>query len=75
VPAIIHRLVAGDYAGLAADDLLSCTTDPTGDRIGRWIEDYPATLVERPDEAWAYSEHFPEPGAILRRLPRRAGRL
>lgn len=64
--AIVHRLVAGDYTGLAADGLLAFTTDPTDDSIGHWIEDYPATLVELPDEAWAYSEHFPEaeqPGA------------
>lgn len=60
--AIVHRLVAGDYTGLAADGLLSFTTDPTDDSIGRWIEDYPANLVELPDEAWAYSHHFPEPG-------------
>lgn len=56
---IVHRLVVGDYAGLAADGLVSYTDDPADTSIGRWIEDYPAHLVDLPDEAWAYSEHGP----------------
>jgi hypothetical protein len=60
--SIIHRLVIGDYAGLAADGLVSYTSDPTDTRIGRWIEDYPAHLVDLPAEAWAYSEHGPRVG-------------
>lgn len=55
--SIVHRLVIGDYAGLAADGLVSYTSDPTDTSIGRWIEDYPARLVDLPEEAWAYSEH------------------
>lgn len=46
-----------DYAGLAADGLVSFTDDPTDTSIGRWIEDYPARLVDLPAEAWDYSEH------------------
>lgn len=57
--SIIHRLVIGDYAGLAADGLVSYTDDPTDTSIGRWIEEYPATLVDLPPEAWTYSEHAP----------------
>lgn len=57
--AIVHRLVIGDYAGLAAGGLVSYTDDPTDTSIGRWIEDYPAKLVDLPAEGWAYSEHAP----------------
>jgi hypothetical protein len=32
------------------------TSDPTDDSIGTWIEDYPATLISLPDEAWAHAE-------------------
>jgi hypothetical protein len=61
--SIVHRLVIGDYAGLAADGLVSYTNDPTDESIGRWIEDYPAKLVDLPAEAWAYSAHAPWAGA------------
>lgn len=57
--AIVDRLVIGDYAGLVADGLVSHMDDPTNMSIGRWIEDYPAHLVELPAEAWAYSDHGP----------------
>lgn len=60
--SIVHRLVIGDYASLAADGLVSSTTDPTDSSIGRWIEDYPARLVDPPAEAWAFSEHGPRTG-------------
>src|SRR5262245_47261544 len=56
---IVHRLVIRDYSGLAADGLLSYTTDPKDTCIGRWIEDYPATLVDLPSAAWTYSDHSP----------------
>lgn len=61
--SIVHRLVIGDYAGLAADGLVSHTSDPTDTSIGRWIEDYPAHLVELPAEAWDFSEHGERVGA------------
>lgn len=60
---IVHRLVVGDYAGLAADGLVSYTDDPSDATIGRWIEDYPAKLVELPPEAWRYSEYGRRIGA------------
>lgn len=56
---IVHRLALGDYAGLVADGLVSHTDNPIDTSIGRWIEDYPARLVDLPAEAWAYSEHGP----------------
>jgi hypothetical protein len=62
----VHRLVVGDYAGLATDGLVSHTADPQDPSIGHWIEAYPATLVALPPAAWAYSDHGPieaEPGA------------
>ena len=54
--AIVHRLVIGDYAGLARDGLVALATGPTDDSIGTWIEDYPLRLVDLPPDAWAYSE-------------------
>ena len=59
---IVHRLVIGDYAGLASDGILDFTSDPLDTSIGRWIEEYPATLVELPDEAWLTSECGPAAG-------------
>lgn len=56
---VIDRLVAGDYVGLARDGFISCTDDPSDGSIGMWIEDYPATLVPLPDEAWQFSEYGP----------------
>ena len=55
---IIHRLVIGDYAGLARDGSVSYTDDPSDDSIGMWIEDYPWRMVDLPEEAWAFSDHF-----------------
>ena len=54
---VVHRLAIGDYAGLVADGLVSFTDDPADTSIGRWIEEYPAKLVDLPAEAWDYSEH------------------
>ena len=59
---IVGRLVEGDYAGLAADGLISYTSDPSDVSIGVWIEDYPGTLVDLPDEAWDYSDYAPQEG-------------
>lgn len=56
---IVHRLVIGDYAGLARDGYVEGTDDPDDASIGLWIEDYPATMVDLPDEAWAFSVHGP----------------
>lgn len=53
---IVERLVSKDYAGLTADGLVSYSNDPADDSIGRWIEDYPATLVPLPEEAWEHGE-------------------
>jgi hypothetical protein len=58
--SIVHRLVLGDYAGMAADGLISYSNDPTDASIGRWIKEYPAHLVDLPADAWAYSEHGPD---------------
>lgn len=60
--SVIHRLVLRDYAGLAADGLLSYTDDVDDTSIGQWIEEYGETLVDLPAEAWRYSEHGPNPG-------------
>jgi hypothetical protein len=55
--ALVDRLVAGDYAGLAADGLVWFTDDPTDETVGDFIEMYPDTLVEMPADGWLYSEH------------------
>lgn len=61
--SLVHRLVIADYAGLAADGLVAATSDPTDTSIGRWIEDYPAHLVDLPSEAWDYSTYGQWEGA------------
>lgn len=59
ITELVDRLVAGDYAGLARDGFVSYTDDPDDASIGMWIEDYPATLVSLPGEAWQFSCHGP----------------
>lgn len=61
ITAVIDRLVAKDYVGLARDGFVSYTDDPQDASIGMWIEDYPSRLVPLPDEAWQYSGHGPWP--------------
>lgn len=56
IESIVDRLVAKDYAGLVRDGFVSYASDPTDSSIGTWIEDYPATLVALPAEAWRYAE-------------------
>jgi hypothetical protein len=53
---VVDRLVAGDYVGLAREGFVphASGSDDTG--IGYWIEQYPATLVSLPEEAWAGAE-------------------
>jgi hypothetical protein len=66
IARIVARLVAKDYAGLARDGLVSFASDPDDASVGVWIEDYPATLVELPLEAWADAERgrlVSDPGA------------
>ena len=53
---LVVRLIHKDYAGLARDGYVSCTDDPVDTSVGTWIEDYPATLVPLPDEAWEHAE-------------------
>lgn len=55
---LVHRLVVRDYAGLARDGCLTFTSDPTDASIGMFVEAYPDELVDLPEEAWAYSDHF-----------------
>ncbi len=57
--SIIDRLVVRDYAGLSRDGFLGFSSDPSDTSIGHWIEEYPATLVKLPGEAWQYSSHGP----------------
>ena len=54
---IVHRLVIGDYAGLARDGFVAGTDDPSDESIGIWIEQYRGTLADLPEEAWAFSDH------------------
>ena len=54
--AVVDRLVAKDYSGLAADGFIAYTSDPNDGSIGTWIDDYPATLVPLPDDAWEFAE-------------------
>lgn len=49
IAEIVRRLAAGDYGGLARDRVAP-------DSIGTWIEDYPATLIPLPIEAWQHSD-------------------
>jgi hypothetical protein len=56
---LVHRLVIGDYAGLARDGVVSATSGPDDASIGTWIERYPWTLIDLPEEAWAFSDHYP----------------
>ena len=53
---IVNRLVAKDYAGLTRDGFVSYSDDPDDASIGMWIEDYPATLVPLPKEAWEFAD-------------------
>lgn len=55
---LVHRLAEGEYAGLAHDGFVSRIDDPEDAGIGLWIERYPATLVDLPGEAWAFSDHW-----------------
>jgi hypothetical protein len=55
---IVHRLVIKDYAGLSRDGFVAYTNDPSDETIGAWIEDYPWKLIDLPEQAWGYSEHF-----------------
>lgn len=55
---LVHRLVMGDYAGLARDGFVSYVQGPDDDSIGTWIEDYPWRLIDLPEEAWEYSDHL-----------------
>jgi hypothetical protein len=55
--SIVHRLVVGDYEGLARDGYLAFTDDPADRSIGTWIEGHTRKLVDLPDEAWAASDH------------------
>ena len=52
---VVHRLVVRDYAGLAQDGFVRDATTTVDDSVGDWIEDYPATLVELPSEAWLHA--------------------
>lgn len=54
VTEVVHRLVLGDYAGLYRDGFISPNSDPAEGGVGYWIEDYPATLVDLPPEAWLH---------------------
>ncbi len=56
---VVRRLAAGDYEGLVRDGLADPPAGAEDGGLGYWIERHPARLVELPDEAWAYSEHFP----------------
>jgi hypothetical protein len=55
---LVHRLAIGDYAGLARDGVVSATRGPDDTSIGTWIERYPGTLINLPEEAWAFSDHY-----------------
>ncbi len=56
---VVHRLVIGEYAGLARDGFISYIQGPDDDSIGIAIEDYPWRLIDLPEEAWKYSDHWP----------------
>ena len=56
---IVHRLVIGDYAGLARDGFVAGTDDPSDERIGFWIERYPGTLVDLPNDVWTVADCIP----------------
>ncbi len=60
--AMVHRLVIGDYGGLAADGLVRATDDASDAGVGRWIEEYPGHLVDLPGDAWEYSDCAPWAG-------------
>jgi len=52
---VIHRLVDRDYDGLSRDGLFEPGYEARPQTVARWIEDYPTTLVDLPDEGWATS--------------------
>lgn len=58
IAAVVHRLVEKDYAGLAADGTYTGFPGPDGDAAGMYIEQYPATLRDLPEEIWGYSDHY-----------------
>ncbi|MEV4134205.1 hypothetical protein AB0J72_18790 [Dactylosporangium sp. NPDC049742] len=51
--AIVDRLVAGDYAGVARDHS-PYRDDPDHD-LGLWAREYPATFVPLPPAAWEHA--------------------
>jgi hypothetical protein len=53
---VVDRLVAGDYGGLARDGFVPHVSGSDDTGIGYWIEQYPATLMSLPEEAWAGAE-------------------
>lgn len=54
--AVIDRLVGRDYLGVVRDGFVPHADGPDDATIGEWIEQYPATLVALPDEAWAVAD-------------------
>lgn len=56
---VVHRLVMGDYDGLAAEGLVAGSDLPESPSIGHWIEEYPGTLNDVPAEGWLHSDHWP----------------
>ena len=56
---LAHRLVIGDYDGLAADGLVANSDHPEFAGVGYAIEKYPSRLVELGPYSWDLSEHAP----------------
>lgn len=57
--ALIRRLVEGDFDGLVRDGF---APGHGGGDLGLWVRDYPADLVDLPEEGWQLSEAVPVPG-------------
>lgn len=59
VAGVVRRLAAGDFAGLVRDGVAPTREGPDDLGFEHWLVEYPATLVDLPDEAWPFTDHEP----------------
>ncbi len=59
IAGVVRRLAAGDYAGLVRDGVAPASEGPDDLGFEHWVVEYPATVVDLPDDAWAFTDHQP----------------
>jgi hypothetical protein len=61
VVEVVRRLIGRDFDGLNADGLLDPALASDSARFAYWIDRYPASLVDLPDDVWAVADRTPMP--------------